>query len=352
MMSKSRKKIGLAPGTLVFTGNKKVDKVIIHQLSYNNEQLEQGELDSHNEHQIAPLDNKKVDWFDVRGMHDTELIAALGANFGMHPLTLENTVDIHQRPKFEEYEEGFFITLKALQFKAETREVIKEHLAIYVTDGAVISFQETETDLFAPVRERLERSSGRIRSRGADYLAFALMDVVVDHYYVVIEGFEEVINHLEEELTDNPSPQIKGEIHHLKKELLQLRKKVIPLREATSQFSKSEHKLIVDTTPLFVRDLYEHTVHVIDNLDSNRDLLNGLQDLYISELSFKMNKVMQLLTLVSTIFIPLTFLAGIYGMNFTNIPELHYQYGYFVLLGIMLVITIILIIFFRRKHWM
>ena len=285
-------------------------------------------------------------------MHDTELIATLGANFGMHPLTLENTVDIHQRPKFEEYENGFFITLKALRFNADTKSVNNEHLAIYVTDGAVISFQETESDLFEPVRERLEKSSGRIRSRGADYLAFALMDVVVDHYYVVIEGFEEVINRLEDELTEDPTTEIKGEIHQLKKELLRIRKKVIPLREATSQFSKSEHRLIADTTPIFVRDLYEHTVHVIDNLDSNRDLLNGLQDLYISELSFKMNKVMQVLTLVSTIFIPLTFLAGIYGMNFTNIPELNYKYGYFILLGVMFVISIILIFFFRRKHWL
>lgn len=351
-MSRSRKKIGLAPGTLVFTGNKKLEKVIIHKLSYDSEQLEQGELDSHGEHRIAPLDNKKVDWFDVRGMHDTELIANLGANFGMHPLTLENTVDIHQRPKFEEYDNGFFITLKALRIDADTKTVNNEHLAIYVTDGAVISFQETESDLFEPVRERLEKSSGRIRSRGADYLAFALMDVVVDHYYVVIEGFEEVINRLEDELTEDPTTEIKSEIHQLKKELLRIRKKVIPLREATSQFSKSEHKLIVDTTPIFVRDLYEHTVHVIDNLDSNRDLLNGLQDLYISELSFKMNKVMQVLTIVSTIFIPLTFLAGIYGMNFTNIPELNYKYGYFILLGVMFVISIILIFFFKRKHWL
>lgn len=351
-MKNRRQKVGLIPGSVVFTGNKKVDKVQIHYLQYNAELLEEKVLDSHKRLTLSPSPDDKVDWYDIRGMHDTALIEKFGECFKIHPLILEGVVDIHQRPKFEEYTKGIFITLRALSFNKDTFEVLKEHVAIYFNVGFVATFQETESDLFNAVRDRINGSQGRIRHRGSDYLAYALVDSLVDHYYVVLEDMEGVIEALEDQMTDDPNSNSKGDIHRLKKQLLVLRKSIAPLREAVSRFSKTENDLVKENNFVFIRDLYEHTVQIMDTVETYRDVLNGLQDLYISEVSFRMNKVMQLLTLISVIFIPLTFLAGIYGMNFDYIPELKFKYGYFVLLGIMFVIFVVLLVLFKRKKWL
>ena len=347
-----RKIVGLVPGSLVFTGNKKVEKVLIHYLRYDSKELQEEILDSHESLTLTPSQVNQVDWYDIRGMHDTELIENFGSHFKIHPLVLEDVVDIHQRPKFEEFANGIFVTMRALSFDKITYEARREHVAIYFNDGFLVTFQETESDLFVAVRNRINSGKGRIRERGADYLAYALMDTLVDHYYVVLDDMEETIEALEEKMTSYPDTNCKGEIHQLKKELLKLRRSIGPLREAVSRFAKSENDLIKDNSFVFIRDLYEHTIHIMDSVETYRDILNGLQDLYISEVSFRMNKVMQLLTLISVIFIPLTFLAGIYGMNFDYIPELKYKYGYFILLGVMLVIFVILLIIFRRKRWL
>lgn len=351
-MNNRRKKIGLAPGSVIFTGNRKVDKVLIHYMQYDGESIVEKEIDSHSKTILntSPID--KVDWYDVRGMHDTKLIELLGKTFSIHPIVLENIADVHQRPNYEEYDKGNFITLRALSFDKDKIKVQKEHVALYFNKGLIITFQETESDLFEAVRKRILSSSGRIRQRGSDYLAYALVDAIVDNYYVVLEEVEEVIENLEEKMLVEQDIKDKTKIHNLKKELLIIRKSVAPLREAIGQFSKTESSFVQNNSQIFIRDLYEHTVQIMDTIDSSRDLLNGLQDLFISEISFKMNKVMQLLTLISVIFIPLTFLAGIYGMNFDNIPELHYQYGYHILLGVMFVIFMVLLIFFKRKKWL
>ena len=351
-MSNHRKKIGLAPGSVIFTGDRKVDKVLIHYMQYDEENSIDKEIDSHSENifNASPLD--KVNWYDVRGIHDTKLIELFGKNFSIHPIVLENIVDVNQRPKFEEYDKGIFIALRALSFNKKKNEVQKEHVVIYFNNGLIITFQETESDLFEAVRKRILSSSLRIRQRETDYLAYALLDVIVDKYYIVLEEMEDVIENLEEKMLVEQNIKDKNKIHHLKKELLIMRKSVAPLREAIGQFSKTESSFVQNNSQAFIRDLYEHTVQIMDSIDSSRDILNGLQDLFISEISFKMNKVMQLLTLISVIFIPLTFLAGIYGMNFDNIPELHYRYGYHILLGIMFVIFILLLVFFKRKKWL
>jgi magnesium transporter len=351
-MDKRRKKIGLAPGSVIFTGNRKVDKVLIHYMQYNGDGLVEKEIDSHSKNVFHQSLVDKVDWYDIRGMHDTKLVQLLGETFNIHALTLESVVDIHQRPKYEEYDKGNFIILKALSFDKNKIEVKKEHVALYFNEGFIITFQETETDLFEAVRKRITVSSGRIRQRGADYLAYALIDVIVDNYYVVLEEMEEVIETLEEKMLIEQDIKDKSKIHNLKKELLIIRKSIAPLREAIGRFSKTDSSLIQDNNKVFIRDLYEHTVQIMDTIDSSRDILNGLQDLFISEISFKMNKVMQLLTLISVIFIPLTFLAGIYGMNFDNIPELHYKYGYHILIGIMFLIFFVLLFLFKRKKWL
>ena len=350
-MSKRVKKIGLAPGTVIFTGNKKVDKVLINHLKYDPKEISEKTFDNHKEIQLDKSSNKTVDWYDIRGIHDTNLIEFLGVNFDIHPLILEAVVDIHQRPRFEEYEKGNFILLRAINFDKNKIEVTKEHLAIYFNEGFIATFQETESDLFELVRKRINSGKGRIRSRGTDYLAYALMDTIVDHYFTTLENIEEVVEVLEEQITINQNFNGKTKIHQLKKELLVLRKSIAPLREAISRFSKSDSTYISEDSRVFIRDLYGNTIQIMDSVESYRDMLNGLQDLFIAEVSFKMNKVMQLLTLISVIFIPLTFLAGIYGMNFENIPELKYHNAYFILLGFMLLIVVLMIFYFKRKKW-
>lgn len=352
-MTRNRKKPGLAPGSVVFTGDKKVDNIQVHYLKYNELIIEDQVFDTHETIAFKQPTNDVIDWYDVRGMHDTRLIEHIGESFNIHPLVLEAIADVNQRPKFEEYENGNFITFKALHFDKEKTKLISEHITLYFKKGLLITFQERDTDLFSDVRHRINSGKIKIRKSGTDYLAFALIDVVVDNYFIVLDGIEDAIETLESNLMDGKQEiESKTKIHELKKELVKVRKSIAPLREAISRFSKSESELIQNDTYAFLRDVYDHTIQIMDMVESYRDMLIGLQDLFITEVSFKMNKIMQLLTIVSTIFIPLTFLAGLYGMNFNNIPELHWKYGYFILLGFMLIIVIALIIFFKRKKWL
>lgn len=350
-MSKRTKKIGTAPGTVIFTGNKKVDKVLIHYIQYDAKTLTENTFDNHTKILLDNPLNKNVDWYDIRGMHDTKLIEFFGENFDIHPLILEAIADINQRPRFDEYDKGNFILLRSLSFSKTKMEVTKEHVAIYFNKDFIITFQETKSDLFELVRKRINSGKSRIRERGTDYLAYALIDSIVDNYYIAMEAIEEVIDDLDDEITLTQNFNGKADIHRLKKELLVLRKSIVPLREAIARFSKSDSIFINENNRIFIRDLYENTIQVMDSVESYRDMLNGLQDLFITEVSFKMNKVMQLLTLISVIFIPLTFLAGIYGMNFENIPELKHENGYFILLCIMALIVVFMILYFRRKKW-
>jgi len=276
----------------------------------------------------------------------------LGKAFEIHPLVLEGVADVHQRPKFQEFQKGNSVTLKAISFNKERQEISTEHISIYFRPGFLATFQESDTDLFAAVRKRVKGASGRIRQRGSDYLCYALIDEIVDNYYLVLEEVEEVIETLEDRLLSSQDIRNKGEIHELKKQLMILRKSIAPLREAIGRFAKSESAYIDDSTKVFVRDLYDHTIQVMDSVENYRDMLIGLQDLFLSEVSFKMNQVIQVLTIISAIFIPLTFLAGLYGMNFEYIPELHYRNGYFILLGVMAVLAAGLVIFFKRKKWL
>lgn len=352
ILKKTIKKTGLAPGTVVYTGDYKTEKVFTHYLQYDMQKMEEQTFDSHKNILFSPASEDNVDWYDLRGMHDIKLIESIGKAFSIHPIVLENAVDVNQRPSYEEYELGNFITLKAISFDKQTHKISKEHVAIYFRKGIIITFQETESDLFTSIRNRLSTSSGRIRQKGTDYLAYALVDVIVDNYYTTLEGLEDIIELLEERIATDYNIKNKSTIHSLKKELLVLKKSVSPLREAISRFSKTESLLVEESSLVFIRNLYDHTIQVMDSIESYRDMLNSLQDLFIAEVSFKMNKVMQLLTLISVIFIPLTFLAGIYGMNFDNIPELHYKYGYHILLGVMFVIFVVLLLIFRKKKWL
>lgn len=347
-----RKKTGLPPGSVVFTGNQKVETVFVHYCQYDNEDHIAKVLDNHEEIILHQSPDDKVDWYDVRGLHDTELIEWLGKTFQIHSLILEDVAAPYQRPKFEEYDNGIFIVIRALDFDKNLLKIKTEQVAIYFRQGLLFSFQENETDLLESIRTRIESGRGKIRQRGSDYLAYAILDTIIDHYYVVLDNMEEVIEGLEDEMLESPDHSVKERIHKLKKELLVYRKSINPLREAIGRFSKSDSNLIEESSGIFVRDLYDHTVQVMDMVETYRDILNGLQDLYISEISFRMNQVMQVLTLIATIFIPLTFLAGIYGMNFEYMPELKWKYAYFALLGIMAVSGIALVFLFKKKKWL
>jgi len=350
-MTRERKKIGLPPGSVIFTGDQKVEKVFVHHLKYDEQSLEEVTLDNRKNMVINLSKDEIVDWYDIRGLHDIKLIESLGKTFNIHSLVLEDIVDVHQRPKFEEYEQGVFITFRALSFDKSKLEISKEHVAIYFRQGLILSFQETGSDLFSVVRQRIHNGRGRIRKKGADYLVFAILDVIVDHYYIILDELESVIEALESDLLDKPDSKIKERIHLLKKELLSVRKSVAPLREAIGRFSKSEVSFIEESTAVYIRDLYDHTIQVMDMVETYRDMLNGLQDLYLSEISFKMNQVMQVLAVITTIFVPLSFLAGLYGMNFEYIPELKFKYGYFGLLGVMFCIFLGSLYYFRKKNW-
>ncbi len=351
-MSKKHKKAGLSPGTIVYTGNKQLEKIYIHFLQYDGDSFVEDKFDNHKKIAFNNLIDGKVNWYDIRGIHDVELIEIIGKAFQIHPLILEDVADVNQRPKFDEYELGNFITIRALSFDKSKLSVTTEQISLYFNKSVVLTFQENESDLFEEVRIRIKNGKGRIRNRKTDYLSYAIIDVLIDNYYIVLEEIEEVIEELEENLLSTQDLRNKNRIHILKKELLFVRKSILPLREAINRFSKNETIYVEDRTLLFIRDAYDHTIQIMDMLDSYRDILTGLQDLLITEVSYKMNQVMQVLTLVATIFIPLTFLAGVYGMNFDNMPELHWEYSYFVLLGIMFVLLVGLIFYFKKRKWL
>ncbi|NJC27263.1 magnesium/cobalt transporter CorA [Neolewinella antarctica] len=346
-----RAKSGAPPGTMVYTGRKEMDQTHVHLTQY-------GPAQDRFEHQMAEdaipdvHETFGTTWYDVRGLHDVELIETLGKRYDIHPLALEDIVDVLARPKMEAYKDGVLFQLKAFAFDEEKRQLSVEQVSIYLYENTVLTFQEDAGDLFASVRKRLETKSGRIRSRSADYLAYALVDNVTDRYFNVLDKIEETLDALEDGILKRPEVKTKGKIHDLKLSLLTMRKSISPLREMVGSFGDSDHKLITEDTQLFVRDLKDHVIQVNDLIETYRDVTNGLYDLYVSEISFRTNSVVQTLTIVSTIFMPLSFLAGIYGMNFEYIPELHARRGYFILLGVMVTIVVVMLFWFRRRGWL
>lgn len=353
MAKKKHRTVGGIPGEVVFTGKRKVEKVNISYLDYNADVVNEEELTNRTIKSFHNPLTDKVQWYDIRGLHDTVLLEEIGKTFNLHPLIVEDIADVNQRTKMEEYENGIYFKINALYVDPDPNEPhIRESVSIFFGKNFVLSFQEREYDLFSALRERLIQDKGRIRRRQADYLAYALVDTVVDQYFLVLDNIGERIEDIELLISKNAEDSIKFDIHKIKREILSIRKTIYPLRESINQLIKSEQDIIEERTKLFYRDIYDHTIETMDIIETQRDMVYGLQDLYISELSLRMNKVMQVLTIVTTIFVPLTFLAGIYGMNFSNMPELHYQYGYYILLVVMIVIAWLLFFYFKRMKWM
>lgn len=348
---KASKKVGLSPGSLVHVGEKKVEKVRIRVFDYDETQLQEKEIPTIEE--CFPFkDTPTVTWINIDGLHDIGLIERVGKHFGLHPLVLEDIVHTDQRPKIEDHGDHLFLVLTLLQYDKVTKEVKGEQLSLIIGSNFVISFQERVGDFFDPVRARIRNGKGRIRKMKADYLAYALVDAAVDHYFAILEKLGERIEGMEGELVADPKPEKLQEIHSLKRELIYLRKSVWPLREVISTLEREESSLIQDSTALFLRDLYDHTIQVIDTVETFRDMVAGLLDIYLSSVSNRMNEVMKVLTLVATIFIPLTFIAGIYGMNFEFMPELKWHWGYPAVCLIMVFVVVAMVSFFKRKRWL
>jgi magnesium transporter len=342
---------GLPPGTLAYVGEKKVEKVIITVFDYNSEQYKEKELKSIEEC-FSYKDTPTVTWINIDGLHQVEIMEKIGNHFGIHPLIMEDILNTRQRPKMDDLEDYVYVVLKMLSYNEEDDVIDVEQTSIILGHNFVISFQEKEGDVFEPIRERIRKNKGRIRKMGADYLAYALVDSVVDNYFTILEKLWERIEFLEEELVENPSTQTLQEIYELKREMIFLRKSIWPLREVISELERGESSLIKESTGIYLRDVYDHTIQVIDTVETFRDMISGMLDVYLSSLSNKMNEVMKVLTIIATIFIPLTFLAGVYGMNFRYMPELEWHQGYFAVLFLMVIIFIGMVIYFRKKKWL
>ncbi|MGD9032198.1 MAG: magnesium/cobalt transporter CorA [Desulfobacteraceae bacterium] len=351
MMKKFSKRPGLAPGTLVHVGEKKVEEIRIRMIDYDETHLEERELDSLDEC-FPYADKPTVTWINIDGLHEVDWIEKIGKNFGLHPLVLEGIVHTEQRPKMEEFENYIFIITKMLSYDEEQHQLNAEQFSLILGPNYIITFQERVGDVFEMVRERLRKGKGRIRKRPPDYLAYALIDAVVDHYFLVLERIAERVESLEEELVTNPTPETLQTIHHLKRDLIFLRKSVWPLRELIGGLERGESSLVQEKTTVFLRDVYDHTIQVIDTVESLRDMVSGMLDVYLSSVSNKMNEVMKVLTIIATIFIPMTFIAGIYGMNFEFMPELKWHYGYHLVWVLIVAIAVIMLFYFRRKKWL
>lgn len=349
---KVRKNFGLPPGAVMYTGADSNADIKVSYIEFNNASLKEEYSESAKDVILHPSIPKIIQWYDIRGLQDENLIKSIGERFEMHPLAIEDATDVYQRPTFIEYANGLYVALKSIKFNNKTLKVEKQALSIYFGKGFVISFQEFSDNAFEGIRNRILMAKGKIRTRSSDYLAYALIDYVVDHYFSVIDDIEEHVESIEQAIHSDPSEDEKAKLYNYKKEVLKIRKSIAPLREAINSFSRSDSELIDPRTITYIRDVYDHTIQIIDSIDALRDILSGLQDLYISEISLKMNRIMQFLTIITAVFVPLSFLAGLYGMNFKYIPELEYHNGYFILIGVMISLAIGMLALFKWKKWL
>ena len=353
-MSNARRsqKAGLPPGSLVFVGKQRVSQPRISAIVFSEDSLQEQECATPQDCQnlIRP---GQVTWINVTGLHDTSLIRQFGEMLSIHPLVQEDILNTNQRPKCEDHGSYLFMVLKMLHPPQKDQITsVEEQVSMILCPNLLITFQEVEGDVFDTIRKRIRTGSGRIRTQGPDYLAYALIDSIVDNYFAILEGFDDRIELLQQRVLVDPSPQTLQDIHNLKRALVAVRRPLWPLREAVSILQKCDNPLISSALAPYLHDVYEHTFQVLDTLESLREMIASALESYMSSVSNRMNEIMKVLTIISTIFIPLTFIAGIYGMNFENMPELTWRSGYAATLGVMALIAIGMLFFFRRKSWL
>jgi magnesium transporter len=349
---KRSKKAWMPPGTLVHIGEKTADITGVTVIDYNESELHEEEL--HTLEQCLLLKGRpSVTWINIEGIHDIQLIEKLGACYEIHPLTLEDIMNTDQRPKVDDMDTYMYVVLKMLHNNNGSSDIVSEQLSLILGANFVFSFQEgLKGDVLDPLRQRIRSSKGKIRKMGADYLLYGIVDGVVDNYFTILEKMGEHIELLEEEVVTDPRPETLQKIHHFKREMLYIRKCVWPLREVIATLAKRESALIKEETVIFLRDVYDHVVQIIDTIETFREMLSSMLDIYLSSISNRMNQVMKVLTIIATIFIPLTFLAGLYGMNFKYMPELEWPWGYPAVLAIMLSATCFMLYFFKKRNWL
>ncbi len=348
---KMSSKAGLAPGSLVHVGRSRTEKAGITWIRFDEDCFEEREIRSLQE-SLPPGPEGGITWIDFEGVHELETIEEIGKLYGLHPLTLEDIVNSEQRPKMEDYGEYIYIVLKLLSYSRQTGSLNSDQVNLVFKPGMVLSFREAKTDVFEPLKERLRKGKGRLRKQGSDYLAYALMDCIIDRYFILLDELGDKIEAIQEEVVSTPSRGTLQRIYRIKHDMVELRRFIWPLRDFINLMLRGEIPLIEEHTRLYLRDLYDHTMQVIETIDTFRDTLSGLIDIYLSSISNKMNEIMKVLTIIATIFIPLTFIAGVYGMNFENMPELKWRWGYPVTWGLMTAVAVVMLIYFRKKKWL
>ncbi len=348
--SRRKKKVGLPPGTLIYTGDKVKEETQIKVTDYtadrfNSEEFKEIQMD------LTKIEKPFIKWIDIYGLTQIKVIEEIGRQFNLHPLVLEDILSPNQTPKLEDFGNYIFAVLQKLSWNQEKEDFDYEQISLILGENYVISFQERDTNLFNPIYERIHVPKGKVRVMGADYLFYVLIDIIIDDYFIVIEKVGENIENIEDILIKNPEPATLQNIYRLKRSSIELRKSIWPIREVINKLQREQSNLIGDELHIYLRDIYDHIFRISDLLENYRDIIFGMLDMYLSSVSNRMNDIMKVLTIISTIFIPISFLAGFYGMNFHYMPELSKPMAYPILIMIMASIALVMLYFFKRKKW-
>lgn len=346
------KKAGQAPGTAMYTGDEVDGLPTITVVNYSDNNVVKKRIGHSLKECLFSEKIGGITWINVEGLKDPDLIKEVARHYNLHPLTVEDILNVEQRPKVEEFEEYYFVVLRMLAFPPEQDDFSVEQISIVFGENFVLSFQEKGFHLFDTIRDRLSMATGqRLRQNGSDYLTYRLIDVVVDKYFIVLERLSEKIEATEEAIMANPTTENAHQLYYLKHQILTARKAIWPMREAISHLLQCDNEMISSFTRVYLRDVYDHIVQAIDAMEGFRDVLSSMMDIYLTSLTNRMNEIMKVLTIIATIFIPITFLASVFGMNFDYMPELNYHWGYFIVLGVMFSVVSTMLLFFRRKKW-
>ncbi|NOQ63608.1 MAG: magnesium/cobalt transporter CorA [Methyloprofundus sp.] len=345
-------KAGLPPGSLVHIGDELHTSSKMSLLDYNQGNIEEKEIYDIQE-ALKHKGSETVTWLTIEGLADVSIVEAIGAAFDIHQLVLEDILNTHQRAKFEEHDDYLFIVLKYLESDTEPFELNYEQISLLVMENFVIVFKEKQDELFKPISQRIKNSKGRFRTLGSDYLAYTILDTIVDQYFTLIDCLDDAINNLEEELLDyEPTEAMLHTIHKLKREIIHIRRHIAPLRELMSGMLRCDSELIHEKTYIYLKDVMDHVMRIIESVESHREILSGLLEIYMTSVSNKMNEVMKVLTVFASIFIPLTFMAGVYGMNFEYMPELKWKWAYPTIWGTFIIVPAVLVTYFKKKNWL
>lgn len=347
--SRSQKR-GLPPGSLVHIGDRKRENTLITLIEYNEESFGQRQLDNKDLELLEVRDNSII-WLNIEGLNDIDVIEKIGERFKIHLLDMEDILNTEQRPKIDVNDDYIFISAKMLNYDKVLGEFEVEQVSFIFGKNYALSICEKDTDVFEPVIKRLQQGMSRHRKQGSDYLVYCLLDVIVDNYFTVLEGFGDKVELVEDIMVSRTNSHMLGSIHKLRRQLLFLHKAVWPLREVLSFLERGESLLLQESTSIYIRDLYDHVVQVMDTTDTLRDILSSMLDVYLSSTSNRMNEIMKVLTIISTLFMPLSFIVGVYGMNIDIMPELHWPWMYPVLWVVMLSIVVTMMAYFKRKKW-